>query len=306
MDKDYTIRQATLDDISFLANAIICAEKSNTDKLSLATFFGLSEEKVRQLLVDMLEEEIEGCEFSIDSFLVVDFKGKAVAAVAGWTENFETTLPSKMLKSNLIGFIFPPESIEYVRSKSDLVTDLLIEREKDALQIEYVYTEAEHRGKRLAQQLIETHVSNYLERDLDQKKMQVQVFANNKSAIKLYERIGFSIKEEFIASKEQILNYLPHDAKLLMEKSLNINSMERNTLTEQLKEILISVLKHDDFEMRDDLTAADVDGWDSLSHAMIIMEIENHFGVKFSLREINKLSDMASLLNLIESKLATA
>lgn len=80
--------------------------------------------------------------------------------------------------------------------------------------------------------------------------------------------------------------------------------MERDELVVKLKDILVEILKHDDFEMRDDLTAAQVEGWDSLSHAMIIMEIENNFGVKFSLREINKLTDMGSLLSLIQSKLS--
>lgn len=78
--------------------------------------------------------------------------------------------------------------------------------------------------------------------------------------------------------------------------------MERTEVKSQLKDILIEILKHDDIEMRDNLTAAQVEGWDSLSHAMIIMEIESRFGVKFSLRDINKLSDMGSLLDLIQSK----
>lgn len=79
--------------------------------------------------------------------------------------------------------------------------------------------------------------------------------------------------------------------------------MEREELVTKLKEILVEILKHDDFEMRDDLTAAQVEGWDSLSHAMIIMGIEDNFKVKFSLREINKLSDMGSLISLIQAKL---
>lgn len=80
--------------------------------------------------------------------------------------------------------------------------------------------------------------------------------------------------------------------------------MEREELITKLKDILVEILKHDDFEMKDDLTAAQVEGWDSLSHAMIIMGIEDNFGIKFSLREINKLSDMGSLLNLIQTKIA--
>jgi len=80
--------------------------------------------------------------------------------------------------------------------------------------------------------------------------------------------------------------------------------MERSEMISKLKGIIVEIVKHDDFEMKEDLTAAQVEGWDSLSHAMIIMEIENNFGAKFSLREINKLTDMGSLLDLISAKLA--
>ena len=80
--------------------------------------------------------------------------------------------------------------------------------------------------------------------------------------------------------------------------------MERKYIIKQIREIVVSVVKHDRFEMRLDLTAADVDGWDSLSHMSIISEIETEFGVKFKLKELNKLQNMGSLVELVESKLA--
>lgn len=79
--------------------------------------------------------------------------------------------------------------------------------------------------------------------------------------------------------------------------------MERNEITEKLKEILISVLKHDRFEIKDELTAADVDGWDSMTHMTIIIEIEERFNIKFKLKELNKLKNMKTLIDLIQSKL---
>jgi len=77
--------------------------------------------------------------------------------------------------------------------------------------------------------------------------------------------------------------------------------MNREDISEKLKTILIRILKHDSFEIEDSLTTKDVEGWDSLSHALIIMEIENDFNVKFSLREINRLENMGSLLSLIQT-----
>lgn len=79
--------------------------------------------------------------------------------------------------------------------------------------------------------------------------------------------------------------------------------MEKITIKEKIKLILNSVLNHDDFEMSDDLSAKDVDGWDSLTHMMIITEIETLFQVRFKLRELNKLSDMGNLVQLVKEKL---
>jgi len=79
--------------------------------------------------------------------------------------------------------------------------------------------------------------------------------------------------------------------------------MERLEILNRVQKILVNVLKHNRFEMRDDLMATDVEGWDSLSHMLIITEIEKDFSVKFRLKELNKLKNMGTLIELIESKL---
>ncbi|HEY4065242.1 MAG TPA: acyl carrier protein [Puia sp.] len=79
--------------------------------------------------------------------------------------------------------------------------------------------------------------------------------------------------------------------------------MERKEIIEKIRIILVTVLKHDEFEMREDLTAAAVAGWDSLSHMMIVTEIENEFNIRFKLKELNKLENLHSLIDLVQSKL---
>jgi len=79
--------------------------------------------------------------------------------------------------------------------------------------------------------------------------------------------------------------------------------MERIEIINRVEKILVNLLKHHNFEMRDDLTAADVKGWDSLTHIMIIDDIEKDFGVKFKIKELVRLTNMGSLIELINSKL---
>ena len=56
--------------------------------------------------------------------------------------------------------------------------------------------------------------------------------------------------------------------------------------------------------LSDDMTANDVDNWDSLSHMLMITEIEDHFSIKFKLRELNKLKNVGRLIDLITTKIS--
>jgi acyl carrier protein len=78
--------------------------------------------------------------------------------------------------------------------------------------------------------------------------------------------------------------------------------MTYQEIKDKTRDILVEVLEHDQFMMNEDLTAADVDGWDSLNHMVIISAIEESFGIKFKLREISKLNCVGDLLQLIEMK----
>jgi len=78
--------------------------------------------------------------------------------------------------------------------------------------------------------------------------------------------------------------------------------MDKSTIVGKVREILVGVLKHENFEMTDEVTASEIKGWDSLSHMIIITEIEKAFGIRFRLKELNKLNNMGALINLIETK----
>jgi acyl carrier protein len=79
--------------------------------------------------------------------------------------------------------------------------------------------------------------------------------------------------------------------------------MDKNSIKQKMSEVLKDILGHSNFEIHDELTALDVDGWDSLSHMMIITKIEEAFNIKFKLRDLNKLKNMGSLIEVIQSKI---
>lgn len=79
--------------------------------------------------------------------------------------------------------------------------------------------------------------------------------------------------------------------------------MERTDVVSKLEKILEEVLEHKNFVITDELTAKDVDGWDSLSHMLIITQIEKSFNIKFKLRDLNKLNNVGALISVIQAKL---
>ena len=79
--------------------------------------------------------------------------------------------------------------------------------------------------------------------------------------------------------------------------------MERTEIIEKLTAVFHEVFNDDTIVLRDDMTAKDVERWDSLTHMLMITKVEETFGIKFKLKELNKLKMVGDLINTIETKL---
>ena len=213
----YKIRPATIDDINFIVEAIIAAEKGGSNKLSYTSIFGLSENDTAKYLKLMLEEEIDGCELSISSYLIVECGNELAAAIGAWIEGSEDGVSSSTIKGNLLSYTLPMEAFLKAKEISHIVSELSIEYIPDSLCIGIVYVKENYRGKNLVAALLEEQIRKALQ---NRKKIDVyiQVFGNNIPAIKAYKKLGF--KEHIIISSEndKITNYLPSNKKLLLFK----------------------------------------------------------------------------------------
>jgi acyl carrier protein len=74
-------------------------------------------------------------------------------------------------------------------------------------------------------------------------------------------------------------------------------------LYEKLTDIFRDIFDDDDLVLTGQMTAEDVDEWDSLSHIRLIVAVEKDFGVSFSSSEIASLENVAQLAELTERKL---
>jgi acyl carrier protein len=51
-------------------------------------------------------------------------------------------------------------------------------------------------------------------------------------------------------------------------------------------------------------TSADVDGWDSLAHSVLLMGVEDEFGITFDAETMFELENVGALADLVGSRLA--
>ncbi|HVJ53694.1 MAG TPA: acyl carrier protein [Aliidongia sp.] len=78
--------------------------------------------------------------------------------------------------------------------------------------------------------------------------------------------------------------------------------MDQNTLMGKLTEIFRDVFDDDDITLRGDMTAKDVEGWDSVAHIRLMLSIEQKFGFRFEVEEISELRNVGELAAAISKR----
>ena len=74
--------------------------------------------------------------------------------------------------------------------------------------------------------------------------------------------------------------------------------------TSRLAGIFRTLFNDPALELRDDLSARDVDAWDSLNHVNLMILIEDEFRVRFTTSEVSSLQDVGELKRLLAAKSA--
>lgn len=74
------------------------------------------------------------------------------------------------------------------------------------------------------------------------------------------------------------------------------------TTRETLSEILQEVFEDDTLEATPEMTANDVEGWDSLSHVNLILAVETRFKVRFTQKEVLSFRNVGDLIACIDRK----
>lgn len=80
--------------------------------------------------------------------------------------------------------------------------------------------------------------------------------------------------------------------------------MNDTEIDDILTSVFRQVLEDDTIQLTPQTTADDIEGWDSMNHIFIVVELEKRFGVKFQAAEMEELKNVGELTSLIKEKLA--
>ena len=78
--------------------------------------------------------------------------------------------------------------------------------------------------------------------------------------------------------------------------------MTQQEIYPRLTKIMRDVLDDDNLVVTPELTANDVEGWDSVSHITLIVAIEEAFGIEFKSAELEKMKNVGQLVEEISKK----
>ena len=70
-------------------------------------------------------------------------------------------------------------------------------------------------------------------------------------------------------------------------------------LIERLTEVFRVTFGDETIDLDPAMTADDIEGWDSVSHIVLIYAIEDGFGIKFSSRDLEQFTCVGDLIDIV-------
>ena len=97
-----------------------------------------------------------------------------------------------------------------------------------------------------------------------------------------------------------------NDMSAADERPSNMKSESRSEILERIESIARQIVGTPDLHLREESTARDVAGWDSLTHVQIIIGVEQAFGIRLSATEVAQLENAGSLVDAVQYHQANA
>ncbi len=69
-----------------------------------------------------------------------------------------------------------------------------------------------------------------------------------------------------------------------------------------LNEIFRDVFDDEDIEVTREMTADDVEDWDSLEHITLIGAVERKFKIRFTMKEVSSMKNVGEMIDIISER----
>ena len=79
--------------------------------------------------------------------------------------------------------------------------------------------------------------------------------------------------------------------------------MTREQVFETLNEVFQEVFDDTSIEVDENTTSEDIEDWDSLEHINLIASVEQEFGVKFNMGQVNTMKNVGEMVDIIMSQI---
>ena len=215
MIEDLNIRRATINDIDFVIEAIIESEKGTSNVVSSCNIFNLPEVRFKEILKDVLEQDIENYDYYLSGFLVAESKGEYIGASGSWIENIDGT-PSGLIKATVLFPFLDRTKMKEVNKNSQVIKNLTFARKNGTLQLEHGYVREKYRRQGVFTRLVKENIkSNYSKNQFPLS--QVVLFKQNYKSYNANLKVGYQVVEEKRVEDPVVLQYFPYNTKVLME-----------------------------------------------------------------------------------------
>ena len=75
--------------------------------------------------------------------------------------------------------------------------------------------------------------------------------------------------------------------------------MTREEVFKNLNEVFQDVFDDDEIMVNEETTANDIEDWDSLEHINLVVAVEQRFGMKFTMGEVNNMANVGAMVDII-------
>ena len=81
-------------------------------------------------------------------------------------------------------------------------------------------------------------------------------------------------------------------------------TVTQQDLDMQFESVFREIFDNEDLILRDDMSAKDIDGWDSLAQINLIVAIESEFGIRFKSNELTALANVGALKKAVSARVS--